>query len=73
MVCPIEKRHCQQDRHEEDSYRETEVGEAGDVGVVRHPVDPHKAPKAETKGYAERCLDKTGCDSWLKRVGRVGK
>ena len=46
-MCPIEKCHQQEDCHQEDTNGEGKVGQAVNVGVVCHPVDPDEAPEAE--------------------------
>ena len=71
MVRPVEKGHCQQHCHEEDTDGEGKVWQALDVCVVRHPVDPDKAPETEGKGQTECSAQKAGYKLGLKRVWRV--
>ena len=47
------------------------MGQAVNVGVVCHPVDPDKAPETEGEGQAECSTQKARCKLWLKRVWRI--
>ena len=47
------------------------MGQAVNVGVVCHPVDPDEAPETEGEGQAECSSQKAGYELRLKRVWRV--